>query len=654
MNQTVAPRDKLASLIKDAHNLEGRRSLLIEQKAQILIDLQNASHYLDHKDEVQAFLMEIQTEAQEKTKKMFEDLLTSLIREVRPDNRDQIIFDTQIKNNKVALDINVKIDERSRPLNVLKDKGGSIQNITAMGLRFITVSRSRNRKIVLLDEADHWLPVAHVPTFAKIVRQLSEELGIQVIYISHHKPEAFIGQARIIKLALKNQHIQAIDDEPTNFQEDDIGIRSIRLRNFKKHTNTQINFDKYVTVITGAGDLGKSAIIEAFHTVMHNDGRDELIKDESDRCNIEIGIEDGKFITYQYLAKGNNRTKYQVVDDAGKPIEKSTDGRNKPVWLDSYLACPTLGDIDIHTGTQRASNFILDDKFSPQRRAEILSLENEAEQIQQMITLHAEKITYHRRNVTTLNKQLNDTKNALSEMDLLPKVFEALERANAHAKKQDSLEKQINAIKEAGADLSKAIQRRNILAEVGKIDLEKDVSQLEDLKYLKSEIVQLAKAEHIKTVLSTIKNVDEKPTVPLVDVQTLTAECMALSRSIKRRDALRPIESVIEREWKLHDLTGFTVINELESLTNKVNVLAQVRSVDLTLTKNLNDTNELYEHTSKLNGASGALVALRLSCSNAAQEASRLENMVAAEEKKLGHCPLCSTAFKHEEECAHG
>lgn len=39
--------------------------------------------------------------------------------------------------------------------NAYQDKGRSVENILAMGLRFISVSRTSNRRLIVMDEADN-------------------------------------------------------------------------------------------------------------------------------------------------------------------------------------------------------------------------------------------------------------------------------------------------------------------------------------------------------------------------------------------------------------------------------------------------------------------------------------------------------------------
>ena len=51
---------------------------------------------------------------------------------------------------------------------------------------------------------------------------------------------------------------------------DDIGIRYIRLTNFKQHENTIIDLSKNITVITGDVDIGKSTVIQSITFCRHN------------------------------------------------------------------------------------------------------------------------------------------------------------------------------------------------------------------------------------------------------------------------------------------------------------------------------------------------------------------------------------------------
>lgn len=648
----VNHQERSSKLLKATHRLEAQRDLLISQKAETLIEISNSNSYLETKDEVSDFLAKIQAESQQKTKGMYEDLLTSLIKEVLPDKKDRIVFSTSIKNNKLALDIDIQTTKKL--LNVKKDKGGSIQNIVALGLRFITVSRSRNRKILLLDEADQSLNIRQIPKFASIIKQLSEQLNVQVIYITHHNPEAFEDCAKVVSLKQKNNIIYVASDNESDFDEDDIGIRYARLINFKQHTNTLINFSKHVTVITGEVDIGKSSIIEAFSVVMNNEGREALIKDDTNGCSVELGMEEGRSLKFEYSSTGSNKTKYSVIESNGEISETSIDGRNIPSWLDSYLATPKLGDFDIHISRQMDSNFILDESFSSQKRAEILSLENESEQIQKMISLHSERIRFHKSNINTMNKRLNGIKNSLEKLALLNHANNKLEKHVELLNKAIQGSDLLKRITETGKKFNFYRSRIQILTKVRNISTGCSSVDITSTSNLRDVIVSLVKAEKIKSNLENISKVKDINIPPLEDLGKITETGKKIAKFMRKISILSPIRNVaISDLANINDVSGFGVIHKLESASQKHCALSLVKNIIIPEITAFSDCKPVKNHIDNSDFKTKIVIDLKDTLSSVNKELTLVESEEKSLIEQLGSkCPLCeshiNSGCKHE------
>ncbi|MFK4132087.1 AAA family ATPase [Pseudomonas luteola] len=649
MSNGIAPdrlsnlADRLDKVNRIANQLEGKRTLLIEQKASALIDIQNANHYLQHKDEVLSYLNQLQESAQRETKAAYEDLLTSLIREVLPNKIDRVVFETSIKNNKMALEINVNIGDKM--LNVTESKGGTIQNILAMGLRFITVARSRNRKIILLDESDQWLKTKYIPRFAKIIHELSQKLQVQVVYISHHSPDAFGSYARIIKLVEKNGHVYCLDDAQPNITDEDVGVRSIRLKNYKNHTDTLINLDKYVTVITGEGDIGKSSVIQAFSVIMENKGRDDLVRNDG-RCEIELSLEEGMTLSYRYDLKKESKTQYCLYDEAGVPVHKSTDGRNKPEWLDTYLAMPKLGDLDIHISRQDACLFVLSSAISAQKRAEILSLDNEAEYVQKMIKLHSDKIAFYKRNLNALNKALNDTKNELEKLANLSFAFDKISIS------QNLIQgcRETNTKRESIVEIGKKLAKRNkMIGILRKIDSgnahvkEIEIAPLSDLHRV---ITTITKKSKILSAAENLKNITSSQEIEITPISELWSTIHKLDSSIKLQKILSRVNDIEPATiTELYELNHQSIIVKLQSAQKKREILSKVGLIKLTDSIEFTSADDLSKLVNKLEVSRGSVSSAQSNLRDEMKVSSRVKDDIAVSRSQLGKCPLCDSDF---------
>lgn len=85
-------------------------------------------------------------------------------------------------------------------------------------------------------------------------------------------------------------------------------INKLKLVNFQSHRNTEIEFDKGLTVILGQTDQGKSAIIRALKWVLYNEPRGtDFITAGCNSCSVTLEMNDGTIIT---RARDKNKNRY--------------------------------------------------------------------------------------------------------------------------------------------------------------------------------------------------------------------------------------------------------------------------------------------------------------------------------------------------------
>lgn len=398
----ITSRAKVQDCNNAFHAVESTLKMLVNEEASLISKIKEFQSLVDNKQNVVAVLEELNRRTQARTKSVYENLLTSLLKEVKPDDpeNDSVVLQTEIKKNRVSLDVGVRASNGCIR-NAYQDKGRSVENIIAMGLRFISVSRTSNRRLIIMDEADNNLRQEYIPAFARIMSQLARQIGMQVIYISHHPASCFTGHARIIGFERVNgKVVSEVLSEPSPDIIFDEGVdassrpclRYIRLVNTKQHENTFIELSPGLNVITADIDVGKSTLAQAIEAVAQNEGRDGLIRDGEASLLVEIGIEDGKTLCWEYNRKGSRKTKYTLFNGDGSVCNESYDGQYVPAWLHDYLGMEKKHDFDIHISDSHNSSFILDKRISSFKRADLLSLGRESADVQKMIRAYAEKI----------------------------------------------------------------------------------------------------------------------------------------------------------------------------------------------------------------------------------------------------------------------
>lgn len=658
-------KDKYQSAHSGLNKMLGVQELLIEDKKRLFLEISNHNEFLDNKDEVQDVLHELQKRTQSRTKEIYENLLTSLLKDVMPDNEecDRVILNTGVKNNKTTLSVEVAA-KNGAPRDVYHDKGGSVENIMAMGLRYIALSRTSNRRFIILDEADAWLKNIYIPAFAEVLCQLSRRIGIQVVYISHHSVENFVGKAKIINLTREKgiviteemncedaAQFEGVDDDSIPDLMDGVGIRHIRLVNFKQHENTLLKLSPNVTIITGDNDIGKSTVLQAIDAVSSNSGRDGLIRDGQPYCRVEIGLEDDLELTWSYKAKGAKRTFYNLTDDENISIKSSDSGTDIPSWLHDYLAMPLHHDFDLHIGDQHNASFILDKKISVHKKAEILSLGKEASKVQKMITLHGERVRLNKQDLKRKSEQLNDIKNKLLVLRKLSEQPDIFKEIDSIVEYINSSKSRLSGIVNKAKYIEKLTERTVTLEKVNADNaLEIFDSKSESNLNKMSRLIRLSDQVSAFDVIANL----ELMTIPvLIDTYKMGSTVSRIDLLEQSIQGTAKVDSLMTLDiFKTTDVDKIlNVAKSANLISQKVSSLFHILEIDDVRlpTDNRNMIDRLTQVGSNIGGVTSKIKNLLGSIKNTEVEKNAIQSEYDNFVVSIGGiCPTCNSQICHE------
>ncbi|MFS1426304.1 AAA family ATPase [Vibrio splendidus] len=521
LQQSITDLDAYQKQITEGiQTLFGHQGALLSQKKDHIITSENATAYLDARNEVSNALADIYAVSQTSSKELYESLLTTQLKEIMPHNDecDRVVLNNDCKRGRPTL--NVEVATVSGKLrDVYLDKGGSIENLIAIGLRFICLCRTTNRRFLVLDEADAAVNPKYAASFASMLYSLSTTLGVQVIYITHKEPENYFGKGRIHQFKRRNGKIineiisdidhsdikvTGIDGNEESAMFEDVGFKYIRLTNFKQHENTVIELSPFVNYIVGDNDVGKTAVVQAIEALTLNKGRDKLIRDDMEACQVEFGLEGDYALKYQYMAKGAKKTSYELINENGDEIERSNSGEKLPDWLGGYLLMPLVNGMNIHISDQHNSSFILDKSISEHKKAEMLSLDDSSQMIHKMISRHHEQIDMHRRNQASAKQELAKVDSKLSKIRELERaVAESDELGTIIVGLKKSVDS-INPLSKLIGDIESTTIQIGALAQVEELSIE-NVS----VKETGSIYELLGSIEREGVVISNLSQVDE-------------------------------------------------------------------------------------------------------------------------------------------------
>ncbi|MEL7500527.1 MAG: DNA repair protein [Planctomycetota bacterium] len=171
---------------------------LVWKKAQVTADLKATEkaleatrQYLDVSQQVTEALDHLSQKLFEEVLNLLRDKLSIAIQEVleQPVN---FHAEASFKRGSANVDFSVERDGNTEDVN--RGQGGSVQNVLSVGLRLFALARldgEVHRRFLVLDEQDCWLRPELVPRLVKIVYRAAQELGFQVIMISHHDVKLF-------------------------------------------------------------------------------------------------------------------------------------------------------------------------------------------------------------------------------------------------------------------------------------------------------------------------------------------------------------------------------------------------------------------------------------------------------------------------------
>lgn len=610
----------MSNLRSRARTVIGKELVLLEkarfarsEQARISNEIAELDRLLSRKDEMLETLELLQVEAQGRKKADFEALLTSLIHDIIPGKQDKIVLTNGIRNNRASLDIDIDVDGQIE--NVYEDKGGSISNITAMGLRFVVLARNPNRRVLMFDEADCHLSREYIPAFAAVMSSLAHNMGIQVIYISHHPVSCFEGYGRIIHLQKESGKIvsRVIGEEgpaPEGCPAPSSAIRYLRLKNFGPHQNTLVEFSPGLNIISGDIDLGKSKLIQAIADLTVNNGQVSRITHGKKGFEVELGLEEDMTLHWSYQRTGSKKTFYILKDKNGDKIEDSDDGTDVPSWLHTYLAMAPVNGENIHLHSQKDSSYLLSTKYSPIERAQMLPLGRGSRDVMAMIQAFNTKLNNARSDRKRLEKELNKNQNLLALMSLI-------------------LENPVDAERQY------AICDSLVAANEDNIRNQALIEKLERLTIL-SEIYDRAVMTMERQVVAPVTLISDPDMVRMADsIEGLEIEALRLSHINKIKPA--PEAPV------LHDIEGMAAIGKkINGLSNdlknvaKINGLAELKAPELSSDDRMESTINVIESLQRSLAAVDAISTIKPVCEPVLNNPDPMDSLIKQIEELQG------------------
>ena len=418
---------------------EGQLKSETERRLELERVVGEAKGRRERKPNYDRFLEEMQADAHAKTVGKFEKLLTTLVNEVMP-GQAPIGLDLSIKRGQPALDIVSRV-AADISKDVYKHKGGAMTNILSLGLRMIVLVVARKRRFIVLDESDCWTQSEKIPAFYNVVRDAASKLGVQTIAISHWSTDKYGDGVSVARLGGHPESAGGtnVHNVPRRYDwtDDEPGFRYVRLVNFQGYVNETLHLTPGTTIISGDNDLGKSSLVRAFRAMFYGDVDDGLIRDGERMCAVEIGLPGGRVLRWDRQIKRNPVNLWKLMeadgsvvtvrDENGNVTEQYETGGDVPEWVEKEFGIGKVQGLDVQLMIQKEPVFLLDE--TPQVRATVLSVGQEASYISSMITKHKEQVAADNLTIREGEKEMAKIIDRLARLDRCLEFAEMLPSA---------------------------------------------------------------------------------------------------------------------------------------------------------------------------------------------------------------------------------
>lgn len=397
-------------------------------------------------------------------------------------------------------------------------------------------------------------------------------------------------------------------------------IKKIILENFQSHKYTEIELDKYLNVIVGPSDHGKTAIIRGIKWALFNEpSGDFFIREGENECSVTVIFNDGTKIK-RYRSKSKNA--YYVYNNEGEEIIFEGFGTKVPQEVvDKTSMRKIILDSNqsnsINIGEQLEGPFLLSEKNATRANA-----------IGRLVGVHIidDALKDTLKDIRNLNikrrnreESLEKLKDSLAEYDYLDDLVIKVEKLKIIK----------NHINNKQQRLGKLIQLLEGLNEVDKeiFLLKEDLSKLEDINVIEdiekelvykingfnhiftryNRLVKLTNdIEYNKDLLVSLKDLDRvKEMVRIVIISLDRATKLnkinlninrmnnLITKNNKVLDDLQEIEKVDDRVVTIDKL--YSKLNKLLNLKNKLDNVNKSLSIGKIYIKKLSEVDSISE-----------------------------------------------------------
>jgi len=167
-------------------NIKSTKKILSEERDELLESISRKEQELKNLTEAREIVSTAGIIAQDTTKEVFESLVTQALQTIFGEEYTFKLESRYIRNQP---EMEMFVIENGIKFSPKDEKGGAILDIISFASRIVSwaIKEPKSDNILLLDEPFRCLHKSVLPFLAQLMQDISRELNLQIIYITHEK-----------------------------------------------------------------------------------------------------------------------------------------------------------------------------------------------------------------------------------------------------------------------------------------------------------------------------------------------------------------------------------------------------------------------------------------------------------------------------------
>jgi DNA repair protein SbcC/Rad50 len=404
-------------------------------------------------------------------------------------------------------------------------------------------------------------------------------------------------------------------------------LKSLYIRNFQSHKNTEIELSPLVTAIVGLNNHGKSAVLRAFQKVIRNepDGT-TFISDGEKQCEITLLTDAGKVCRSVKNDNSSDANKY-TVNDKDKFVKFDRDIPTEVLALLDTSPPSLFGDIEVDFNFQSQLDqlFLMQGDGLPSKRGKILGSVTGVDVVNRAIQLCAAAMKTSKSEGNRTEQSIVDVDNKLiayKDLDILHSIVDDILADTVQCEGISTEIESYQNILSSLEDLVEQASQANAIVEA--IDLEKVNVLVEEATSVQKRIAVCKQLLVLQERIQKLRGIADIP---------IPKDTSSISLLMQKIKVIRSLDDIEQKQIRVQ-----TVLLQARDLIRIEETQGDVKQIQETLQTYKNLESVLSSLQIKIQQSEEIVKASDIQL-RTAEEAKRVF------EKELGVCPTCNRPF---------